>query len=118
MKRFKKISYPDIDGSPEEGETYMTKNARIDDETLLSKDQMKKEFQSRFGSQPAECFYGKPNGSLLYAGPVPTNNPALSIQEEEQFITIPAPPPPHLQSKQLSFLPEKETKHGNHYTCS
>ena len=31
---------------------------------------MKKFFKTRFGYDPAEVFYGKPNGSLIYAGPI------------------------------------------------
>ena len=100
MKRINKRSYPDMDGSPEPGKTYMTKNARINDETYFPKEQIIKEFKSRYGSPPDECFYGKPNGSLLYAGPIPAQLPDLSA------------------CVQLSFIPEKESDNGNYYQSS
>ena len=86
----------------------MTKNTRIDNETILTKEQLSKEFQSRYGFPPKELFYGKPNGTLLYAGPTPEKIPDIEPE--------PASPTPRLQPNQLSFL--KDEPHGNHYQSS
>jgi len=60
---------PKIDGEPKNG-TYLTLNSRIDPQTLITKEETKKIFLTRYGYEPKEVFFGKPNGSLIYAGPV------------------------------------------------
>ena len=65
----KKVSFPPIDGKPIDGK-YLTKNSRKDPKTLITKEEMKQEFVTRFGYEPEEIFFGKPGGSLIYAGPL------------------------------------------------
>lgn len=85
-----KVSLPAIDGKMSDAE-YFTKSSLINNETLITKDQMKKEFKNRFGYFPEEIFFGKPNGSLIFAGPVIENSPTLpatvpgDLQQEGLF---------------------------------
>jgi len=93
-----KAQTPPIDGKCEPGATYFTVNARYDlntDQSTPTKEEIKKRFIARFGYSPKDIFYGKPNGTLLYAGPL-TRNPD-SIEDR------PAEDPGDLQ---LSLLPE------------
>ena len=64
-----KIPFPAIDGKPELGKTYFTKASRTNDKDS-TKNEMLKEFKDRFGYEPEVIFFGKPNGTLLYAGPL------------------------------------------------
>jgi len=41
----------------------------------IGKDKARAAFKFRYGSMPEQVFYGKPNGALLYAGPVPDKAP-------------------------------------------
>lgn len=63
------VSLPAIDGKMSDAK-YFTKTSLINDKILITKAQMKAEFKNRFGYFPEEVFYGKPNGSLIFAGPV------------------------------------------------
>jgi len=65
-----KIPYPNIDGSMSRACYYYTRNAKINDQTILTKEEMIELFINRFGYPPNEVFYGKPNGSIIYAGPL------------------------------------------------
>ena len=62
----KKWVPPKIDGAMEMGAVYRAYNSKH-----VTKDQAKKDFRRRYGSDPTEVFNGKPNGSIVYAGPVP-----------------------------------------------
>jgi len=89
-KPYYRVSLPAIDGEMRDPtKTYYTRNTRVDENTILSKEKMKVIFKNRFGYDPEEIFYGKPNGSLIYAGPL-TRTP--SPREE-----LPATFPENLQ---------------------
>lgn len=107
-RRNKCIACPPIDGTMQPGLCYMTKNSRIDNETIMSKEQMTKEFISRYGVLPEKVFYGKPNGTLICAGPVPEKFPELRIFDKPAS-------PPQLQPEQLSFTNIKDFPNGNYY---
>lgn len=64
-----------IDGDMQDRLFYYTRNSRIDENTILTKDEMREYFKNRFGYEPQEIFYGKPNGSLIYAGPLTRTPP-------------------------------------------
>jgi len=84
----KKVPFPPIDGKPVDGK-YLTKNSRKDSKTLITKEEMKQDFETRFGYEPEEIFFGKPGGSLIYAGP---------LTEEREFpelAVIDKPATPH-----------------------
>lgn len=56
---------PAIDGEMESGCHYRAYPWRI------GKEKARAAFKFRYGTMPDQVFYGKPNGALLYAGPVP-----------------------------------------------
>jgi len=70
---------PAIDGAMSDA-TYFVKSSLLDPKTSITKDQMKTAFMNRFGYYPEEIFFGKPNGSLIYAGPVIENSPTLTAR--------------------------------------
>ena len=70
-KNLTQISLPAIDGKMSDAK-YFAKNSFIYEDTLITKAQMKTEFKNRFGYFPEEIFFGKPNGSLIFAGPLLT----------------------------------------------
>lgn len=100
IQRGKKVPFPSIDGTAEPGKKYLTKNSRATDQQLYSKELIAIDFKNRFGSFPEIVFYGKPDGSLLYAGPVPEQYPNND---------------PELNPTQLSFIESEKDPNGNHY---
>jgi len=69
MKKQQIKSYP-ITGACKPGRLYLAVNALLPGGGRLPVEKMENIFKKRFGYNPAAVFYGKPNGSLIYAGPV------------------------------------------------
>lgn len=91
-KKPAQISLPAIDGKMSDAK-YYTKNSFINEVTLITKAQMKTEFKNRFGYFPEEIFFGKPNGSLIFAGPVLENSPppatgSHDLQQEQLSLSF------------------------------
>lgn len=83
------IPLPAIDGKMSDAK-YFVKSSLLDPKTLITKEQMKTEFMNRFGYDPEEIFFGKPHGSLIFAGPVidSSDPPAMvpgDLQTEDQL---------------------------------
>lgn len=57
---------PDIDGQAITGQVYKTYNTKH-----TTKAEAARDFKRSYGQDPEYVFFGKPNGSLIYAGPVP-----------------------------------------------
>jgi hypothetical protein len=70
MPKNNKIKLPPIDGSPEPGRYYYTINTINPDQSLATKQEVRELYIKRFGEDPDAVFYGRPKGSLIYAGPV------------------------------------------------
>lgn len=66
----KQIKLPQVESKPIMGGIYMTFNSRLNPRTLMTKDQAADKFKEVHNRDPEAVFYGPPNGSLLYAGPV------------------------------------------------
>ena len=72
MSKRIKIKYPQVEKKPEIGLLYLTKAAR-EAEAIISKETMTAAFISRFDQVPEEVFFGPPNGTVIYAGPIKEN---------------------------------------------
>lgn len=64
-KKIDKSKYPAIDGQVRPGGDYLTCNWKSGKKILRAI------FISIYKQDPEDVFYGKPNGSVLYAGPTP-----------------------------------------------
>lgn len=64
-----KIELPPIDGKMQPGYIYMAINS-VAGETVRTKEEVRKIYKQRFGENPSAVFFGKPKGSLIYAGPI------------------------------------------------
>lgn len=68
-KNLSSPALPAIDGKMESAFYYCAYPWRI------GKEKARAAFKFRYGSVPEVVFYGKPNGSILFAGPVPDMTP-------------------------------------------
>ena len=66
----KSIPLPEVEAIPILGGLYMTFNSRVSPDELMTKERAADIFKEIHGADPETVFYGPPNGSLLYAGPV------------------------------------------------
>lgn len=79
-RKRKSIQLPEIEGTPKLGATYYTVET-IDNGEIVSKNSVRKKFENRFGYSPSNIFFGPPNGSLIYAGPL-TRDPHSAIETD------------------------------------
>jgi len=93
--KVKKVPFPAVEKIPTEGK-YLTKNSRINPKILIEKVEMKEYFVQRFGYEPEEIFFGPPNGSLIYAGPLTEEREFPELSVFDKPATIPHPLQPSL----------------------
>ena len=55
---------PGSEARPDYRGTYRAYSWRIGKERAI------KNYKIRYGADPKECFFGPPNGSMIYAGPI------------------------------------------------
>ena len=77
MQRLKvdKTKLPEIDDKPVPGAVYISCSWKAGKQSLTN------HFIELYNADPAQVFFGKPNGSVLYAGPVPGSEPAPTAEK-------------------------------------
>lgn len=81
MKSSNQNKPPSIDGKLEDA-TYCAFSWKI------GKEKAAKIFISRYGIEPENVFYGPPNGSILFAGPIPDDSDT-SLSVFDKLVTVP-----------------------------
>lgn len=75
-----KVELPQVEDRPRLGFLYMAINTLDGNGQITTKDQAAAHYKSIHAKDPEVIFYGPPNGSLIYMGPVGDNVPAINIK--------------------------------------
>lgn len=83
MSKKKKAGPPGNESIPELRKLYLTCN------WTAGKDIAKRKFKIRFAVDPENVFFGPPNGSLIYAGPLPEEEEYPELHVFDKPVTAP-----------------------------